>query len=81
MYIDRSLRGDPEKDKLMDELKFKYCMRFKRKETSKFLLVLHSREESLLFMWNIFMPTIPSYIGSVIISNIYQPWFNKYPHQ
>ena len=44
IYIDRLLRGDPEKDKLMDELNFRYCMRFKRKKTSKFLLVLQSRE-------------------------------------
>ena len=31
MYIDRSLRGDTKKDKFIDELKPKYCTRFKRK--------------------------------------------------
>ena len=35
MYIDRSLRGDPKKYKLIDELKFKNCMSFKRNKTRK----------------------------------------------
>ena len=38
IYIDRSLRGNPRKDKLIDELNFKNCMRFKRKTTSKFFV-------------------------------------------
>ena len=35
MYVDRSLRGDPKKDKLVDELNFKHFMHFKIKITSK----------------------------------------------
>ena len=38
MYVNRSLRGDPRKDKLMDKLNFKNCMRFKRKTTSVFFV-------------------------------------------
>ena len=34
-YVDRSLRGDPKKDKLIDELNFKNCVRLKRKTTRK----------------------------------------------
>ena len=33
MCVDRSLRSDPKKDKLIDEIEFKNCMRFKRKTT------------------------------------------------
>ena len=36
MYVDRSLRGDPNKEKLIDELNFKNCMRLNKKTTSKF---------------------------------------------
>ena len=35
MYVDCSLRGDPMKDKSIDELSFKNCMRLRRKKTSK----------------------------------------------
>ena len=35
MYVDRSLRGDQKKDKLIYELRFKIFMRLKRKTTSK----------------------------------------------
>ena len=35
MYVERSLRRDPRKDKLIDELNFRNCMSFKRKTTSK----------------------------------------------
>ena len=38
MYVDPSLRGDPKMDKLMDELSFKNCMRFKRNKTSKYFV-------------------------------------------
>ena len=38
MYVDRSLRGDPMKDKLIDELNFKNCMRLKIKKTRKFFV-------------------------------------------
>ena len=35
MYVERSLSGDPKKDKLIDELNFKNCVRLNRKTTSK----------------------------------------------
>ena len=38
MCIDRSLRGDLKKDKLIDELNFKNCMHFKIKTTNKFFV-------------------------------------------
>ena len=63
MYVDHSLHGDPNKENLMDELNLKKGMRFKRKITSKFLLVLQSREDTLLFMRNNLMPTISSHVS------------------
>ena len=36
MYVDPSLRGDPKKDKLIDELNFTKCMQLKRIQKSKF---------------------------------------------
>ena len=38
MQVDHSLRGDPKKDKLIDELNFKTCMNSNRKTPSKFLV-------------------------------------------
>ena len=38
MYVEHSLRGDSKKKKLMDELNFKNCMRFKRNTTSEVLV-------------------------------------------
>ena len=38
MYVDRSLRGDPNKYMLTDKLKFKNCVRLKEKTTSKFFV-------------------------------------------
>ena len=38
MYVDCSLCGDPMKDKLIDELKFKNCLRLRRKKTIKFFV-------------------------------------------
>ena len=35
MYVDRSLRGDPKKKNLIDELNFKNCVQLKRNTTSK----------------------------------------------
>ena len=46
MYVDSSSRGDPNMDKLIDELNFKNCMRLKRK-------TIHPEY---------FMPTISSHI-------------------
>ena len=39
MYVDRSLRGDPKKDTLIDELNFKNGVRLKRNKTSKFFVL------------------------------------------
>ena len=38
MYVDRSLRGDPKEEKLIDELNFKNCVRLKKNTTSKFFV-------------------------------------------
>ena len=78
IYVDRSVRGYLKKDKLIDEFNFKNCkcMRFKMNTTSKFLLVLYSKEESLLSMRKNFMPTISSHVHLFIILNIYQTYFN-----
>ena len=35
MYVDRSLRGDPEKDKLIGDLNFTNCMHLNRIQKSK----------------------------------------------
>ena len=43
MYIDRSLRGDAKKDKLIDELNFKKCMQLKRILKSKFFVVITNK--------------------------------------
>ena len=34
MYVERSLRGDPTKDKFIDELNFKNCVLLRKKKTS-----------------------------------------------
>ena len=38
IYVDRSLRGDAKKEKLIDELNFKKCMQLKRLLKSKFFV-------------------------------------------
>ena len=38
MYVDRLLRGDPNKDKFIDELNLKKYVRLKRNTTSKFFV-------------------------------------------
>ena len=38
MYVDRSLRGDPRKEKLIDELNFKKCMQLNRILKRKFFV-------------------------------------------
>ena len=62
MYIDNSLRGDPNNYKLMDKLKLKIACVLIEIQQASFLLVFHSREESLLFVWNTLMPKIFSHI-------------------
>ena len=70
MYIECSSCGDPKKDKLIDELNFKSCVRLKRKTTSKFFVGITYKKEILLFIQNILMPTISSHIHLFRISNI-----------
>ena len=76
MYVYCSLRGDPKKYKLIDELNFKNCVRLKRKTTSKLFVGITYKKESLLFIHNILMPTISSHIHLFRISNINQTWFS-----
>ena len=38
IYVDRSLRDNSKKDKLIDELNFKNCLRLRRKKTIKFFV-------------------------------------------
>ena len=58
MYVDRSLRADPKKDKLIDKLNFTNCMHLKRMKKASSLLVLQSNKESLSFILNLWLPTI-----------------------
>ena len=58
MYVDRSLRGDPKKDKLIDEVNFTNCVHLKKIKKASSLLVLQSNKESLSFILNLWFPTI-----------------------
>ena len=58
MCVDRSLHGDPKKDKLIDELNFTNCMNIKRIKKASSLLVLQSNKESLSFILNLWLLTI-----------------------
>ena len=44
MYVDRSLRGDAKKDKLIDELNFKKCMLLKRILKSKLFVGVTNKQ-------------------------------------
>ena len=48
MCVDRSLRGDQKKDRLLDELNFKNCMRFKRKTTSEVFVGIKVKRRKLI---------------------------------
>ena len=48
MYVGSQMRGYPKKYKLIDELRFKNCMRLKRKTTSKFFLVLNTKKRKFI---------------------------------
>ena len=48
MYVDSSLRGDPKKYKLIDELNFKNCARLKRKTTIKFFVGINYKKRKLI---------------------------------
>ena len=44
MYVDHSLRGDPRKYKLIDELNFKRCMHLRRLLKSKFFVGITNKQ-------------------------------------
>ena len=48
MYVYRSLRGDANKDKLIDELNFKKCMQLKRILKSKFFVVITNKQRKFI---------------------------------
>ena len=48
MYVDRSLRVDPMKDKLIDKLNFKTLLSFRRKKTSKLFVGITSKKIGFL---------------------------------
>ena len=48
MYVDRSLRGDTKRDKLIDELNFKKCMQLKRSLKSKFLVGITNKQRKYI---------------------------------
>ena len=50
IYVDRSSRCDTKKDKFIDELNFKDCMRLNIKITSKLFVGIIYKKESLLFI-------------------------------
>ena len=70
MYVNRSLHGDPRKNKLIDEVNLKNCVRLYRRQQEISLLVLQWKKESLLFILNILTP---EYIITSIYSE-YQTW-------
>ena len=49
MYVDRSLRGDPKKYKLIDESNFKNCVRLNRNTTSKLCVgITHKKRRFII---------------------------------
>ena len=48
MYFDCSLRGDPKKDKLIDELNFKNCMHLSRIQKSKFFFGITVKQRKFI---------------------------------
>ena len=48
MYVDCSLRGDPKKDKLIDELNFKKYMKLKRIQKSKFFVGIKDEQRKFI---------------------------------
>ena len=76
IYVDRSLRGDTKKYKLIDELNFKNFVRLKIETTSKFFISITKIIKSVLFILNVLMPTIYYHIHLFRISNINQTWIS-----
>ena len=48
MYVDRSLRGDPKKYKLIDELNFKKCMQLKIIQKSKVFVGITDKQRKFI---------------------------------
>ena len=48
IYVDRSLRGDATKDKLIDELNFTKCMQLKRLQKSKFFVGITGKRRKFI---------------------------------
>ena len=48
MYVDRSLRGDPNKDKIIDKLNFKNCMSLKINTTSNIFVGIKVKEREFI---------------------------------
>ena len=48
MYIDRSLRGYPKKDKLIYELNFKKCIQLKRIQKRKLFVGITDKQTSFI---------------------------------
>ena len=48
MYVDRSLRGDPKKGKLMDELNFTNCMHLKRIQKIVFFVIFAFKQRKFI---------------------------------
>ena len=49
IYVDRSLCGDPMKDKLIDELKLKNCVRLRKNKTSKLFVGITSKKNKVYY--------------------------------
>ena len=48
IYANRSSSGDPKKDKFIEKLSFKNCMRFRRNTTSKFFVGITDKKRKLI---------------------------------
>ena len=48
MYVDRSLRGDAKKDKLIDELNFTNCMQLKRIQKRKLFVGITDKQRKFI---------------------------------
>ena len=48
MHVDRSLRGDPNKDKLIDELNFTNRMHLRRIQKSKFFVGITVKQRNFI---------------------------------
>ena len=48
MYVDRSLLGDPKKDKLIDDLNFTNCMHLNRIQKSKLFVGITVKQRNFI---------------------------------